>query len=225
VLRVSVSLIFKLDLHIHSIYSKDSSNSIDNIIEGIKKLGLDGFALTDHDTLAGISEASKKKDDLLFIPALEVSAKNAHILVFDPIELVPDNLGIIETVEIIHEQGALAVLAHPFGLPHGWVNRKNVEKANFDAIEVANSAQFPYRYILEKNLRLANELGLPGTGGSDSHVASTIGKAYTLVESSSRDMGDILDGIKKGHTKWYGSPISFVQRIEKYFPKKENMIT
>lgn len=217
-------MIFKLDLHIHSIYSKDSSNTIDNIIKRIKKLGLDGFALTDHDTLNGISEASQKKDDLLFIPALEVSAKNAHILAFDPIELIPDNLGIIETVEIIHEQGALAILAHPYGLPRSWVNRKIVEQANFDAIEVANSAQFPYRYILKKNLRLANKLSLPEIGGSDSHVPSTIGKAYTLIESSSRDIDDILESIKKGHTKWYGSPISFVQRIEKYFPKKEKMI-
>jgi len=217
-------LIFKLDLHIHSIYSKDSSNTIDNIIKRIKKLGLDGFALTDHDTLNGISEASQKKDDLLFIPALEVSAKNAHILAFDPIELIPDNLGIIETVEIIHEQGALAILAHPYGLPRSWVNSKIVEQAKFDAIEVANSAQFPYRYILKKNLRLASKLSLPEIGGSDSHVPSTIGKAYTLIESSSRDIDDILDSIKKGRTKWYGSPISFVQRIEKYFPKKEKMI-
>jgi hypothetical protein len=214
-------LSFKLDLHIHSIYSRDSSNTIDDIIEQVKKLGLDGFALTDHDTIDGISEASKKKEDLIFIPALEISAKRAHILAFDPIELIPDNLGIIETVETIHDQGALAALAHPYGLPRSWVNRRIIEKADFDAIEVANSAQFPYRYILKKNLRLANELSLPELGGSDSHVPSTIGKAYTLVESPSRDIGDILDGIKKGKTKWFGSSISLYQRIEKYFLKKE----
>ncbi|MBD3207370.1 PHP domain-containing protein [Candidatus Bathyarchaeota archaeon] len=210
----------KLDLHIHSIYSKDSSNTIEVIFDRIRKLGLDGFALADHDTIEGIPRALSKKDDIIFIPALEISAKGAHILALDPVEIIPAGLGIVETVELIQEQGSVALLAHPYGFPRSWVKPETVENAGFDAIEVANSAQFPYKLILEKNLKLAEKLGLPQTGGSDSHIPSTIGNAYTIIESSSREINDILDAIIEGKTTWYGTSISIIQRIKKYLPKR-----
>ena len=72
----------------------------------------------------------------MFIPALEVTAKGAHILALDPTELVEPDLSMKETVELIHDQGSLAVLAHPYGLPRSWVNINQVEGAGFDAIEV-----------------------------------------------------------------------------------------
>jgi len=209
-----------LDLHIHSIYSKDSSNTIDVIFERVRKLGLDGFALADHDTIEGIPRAHSKKDDIVFIPALEISARGAHILALNPVEIIPSGLGIVETVELVHEQGSVAILAHPYGFPRSWVNPETVENADFDAIEVANSAQFPYQLILEKNLRLAEKLGLPQTGGSDSHIPATIGSAYTVIESSTREINDVIDAIIKGRTTWYGNPISIIHRITKYLPKR-----
>lgn len=209
----------KLDLHIHSIYSKDSSNTIEVIFDRIRKLSLDGFALADHDTIDGIPRALSKKDDILFIPALEISAKGAHILALDPVEIIPAGLGIVETVELVHEQGSVALLAHPYGFPRSWVNSETIENAEFDAIEVANSAQFPYKLILEKNIKLAEKLGLPQTGGSDSHIPTTIGNAYTIIESSSREITDVLDAIIEGKTTWYGTSISIIQRIKKYLPK------
>jgi len=107
----------KLDLHIHSVYSNDSVNTIDGIVEGIKQKGLQGYALTDHDSIEGHSEALRKKADLIVIPAMEITAKNCHVLAYDPNESIPMGLSIGETVDRIHEQGATAVLAHPFGIP------------------------------------------------------------------------------------------------------------
>jgi len=212
----------KLDLHVHSYYSRDGFSSIEEIVDRVTRQGLDGFALTDHDTLEGLKEARETARGLVFVPALEVSAKGAHILALDPVGPIPVNLSIAETVDHIHDQGAVAVLAHPYGLPKSWVRIKEARTAHFDAIEVANSAQFPYSIICKMNQGLADRLGLPITGGSDSHIPETVGRAFTLVEADSSEVCDVLKAIRLGRTSVGGSYTRLSEWLCKNIKKKKN---
>jgi predicted metal-dependent phosphoesterase TrpH len=205
----------KLDLHIHSVYSPDSLNTIDDIVKGIKQKGLQGYALTDHDTIEGHSEALNKKSDLIVIPAMEITAKNCHVLAYDLNEPIPRGLSLGETVDRIHEQGATAVLAHPFGLPRSWISVRSVKATKLDAIEVANAAQVPYRLIMKLNRDLAESMGLPETGGSDSHMPSTIGRAYTIVDSLSTEVEDVIRSIREGRTEVEGRGTGLFERLKK----------
>ena len=212
----------KLDLHIHSTYSPDSFSSVDEINSRIKEIGFQGYALADHDTMDGLEEALSKSGDLAVIPGMEVSAKGAHVLVLDPSETMPIGLSIPEVVDRVHDQGAMAILAHPYGLPRSWPKMAEVEGTSFDAIEVANSAQVPYEMICELNRRLADRLNLPITGGSDSHIPKTIGRSYTIVESESTDYNDVIKAIKLGRTKVGGSHTTFGEWFEKNVSKRLN---
>jgi len=49
---------FKSDLHCHSIFS-DGSNTPEELVEIAKKIGLQGIALTDHDTFDGLERLEK----------------------------------------------------------------------------------------------------------------------------------------------------------------------
>jgi predicted metal-dependent phosphoesterase TrpH len=204
-----------LDLHIHSVYSTDGVNTIDTITRRIQEIGFRGYALADHDTMEGLPEAFRKKVDLVLVPAMEVTARGAHVLALDPNEAVPTGLSVAETVDRIHEQGATAVLAHPYGLPRNWISINSVKHAGLDAVEVANSAQFPYDYICGLNRRLAEELDLPMTGGSDAHIPDTIGRAYTIIDTPSTELQDIIDSIRKGRTEIGGSGITLAERYRK----------
>lgn len=212
----------KLDLHIHSTYSPDSFSSVVAIHSRIKEIGFQGYALADHDTMNGLEEALQMSGDLAVIPAMEVSAKGAHVLVLDPTETMPAGLRISEVVDRVHDQGATAILAHPYGLPRSWPNISEVEGTSLDAIEVANSAQVPYEVICELNRRLANRMNLPMTGGSDSHIPKTIGRSYTIVESESTDYNDVIKAIKLGRTKVGGSHTRFGEWFEKNVSKRLN---
>jgi predicted metal-dependent phosphoesterase TrpH len=214
----------KLDLHIHSVYSPDSFNTIDTINKRLIEQCFDGYALTDHDTIEGVKEAQEKAGDLIIIPALEISAQGAHILALDPTDLVEPDLAPAETVELIHQQGATAILAHPYGLPRSWVNINRVKEAGFDAIEVANSAQIPYGYICSLNRKLAEKLGLPITGGSDSHIPETIGRSYTVVEADSGEVDDIIKAIRLGHTTVGGTYTRITEWFGKNFKKKRRLL-
>jgi predicted metal-dependent phosphoesterase TrpH len=210
----------KLDLHIHSEYSTDAFNTIDLINNKIKGIGYDGYALADHDTIEGLKEANEKKGELIFLPALEVSARGAHIIALNPTDIIKPGLSLSETVEVIHEQGATAILAHPYSLPRSWVSINQVREASFDAIEVANSTQIPYNYICALNQKLADRLGLPATGGSDSHIPETIGRSYTIIESESTEPDDIIEAIRLGRTTVGGSYMRITEWYSKIIKKK-----
>ena len=62
-----------VDLHIHSSCS-DGSDSIDELLEAIKREGIRIFSLTDHDTVKGIREMEKiVPEEIRFIPGVEFS--------------------------------------------------------------------------------------------------------------------------------------------------------
>ncbi len=73
------------DLHTHSTYS-DGSLKPQELIQKAVRSGLDGIALTDHDTVSGIDEAvvEAKKHHFVFIPGIELTTdfgdSEVHIL-------------------------------------------------------------------------------------------------------------------------------------------------
>ncbi len=107
------------------------------------------------------------------------------------------------------------MLAHPYAIPRSMVRLREAEGAGFDAIEVANSAQIPFDFVMGWNRDLAEKLGLPQTGGSDSHIPETFGRAYTIVESASREPEDVIKAIKEGRTNVVGQGIGLGDRLRR----------
>ena len=54
-----VKEMLKLDLHIHSQYSEDARGTPKEIIKSLKKKGINGMCITDHNTVKGSLEALK----------------------------------------------------------------------------------------------------------------------------------------------------------------------
>lgn len=69
-----------MDLHIHSNYSADGKQNIDDILKSTKSKGFDVIAITDHDTLDAYNElfdyAKNDLTDPLIIPGIEFTVDN-----------------------------------------------------------------------------------------------------------------------------------------------------
>ena len=71
----------KLDLHVHSQYSEDGAGSPKDIIRSLKKKGLQGMVITDHNTVKGSLKAVKiAPKDFIVIPGIEISTADGHML-------------------------------------------------------------------------------------------------------------------------------------------------
>ena len=192
----------KLDLHIHSTYSRDGTAAPKDILKFSKKIGLDGFAIADHNAIDGAIETFSMgvSEDLLVVRAIEVSAVEGHVLAYGVKEIVPKGLSVAETVEKIHELGGVAVAAHPKRFPSG-VGLDVARTEKFDAIEVLNGGSSRRSNVAAK--RIAEARSLPVVGGSDAHEIKQVGKCYTVVEGVASE-DDVLEAIRRGRTSLGG---------------------
>jgi predicted metal-dependent phosphoesterase TrpH len=185
-------LSLKIDLHVHTCYSRDSSITLKQVVAYSKKRGLDGVAITDHNTVKGALKL--KTRDILIVPGIEVSTLNGHLLGINVTAPIPAKLDIEETIRLIHEAGGIAVAPHPTTFYKSPPSRR---VSSYDAVEVMNASSVPFPVFTYLSKRFADGLGLPQTGGSDSHYAPEIGAAYTMVEADS-DVDEIVCAIKNG---------------------------
>ncbi|MGQ9460057.1 MAG: CehA/McbA family metallohydrolase [Candidatus Bathyarchaeaceae archaeon] len=200
----------KIDLHVHTCYSYDAVTTPKEVITYSKKRGLDGVAITDHDTLHGALKLLQK-NEILVIPGIEITAMDGHVIALNITKTIPPKLDLSETVQRIHEAGGIAVAAHPTSIYKSTFNQR---VTSCDAIEVINSAAVPFSFSTYLSQKLATRLKLPQTGGSDAHYAPEIGAAYTIVEADP-DIDEIIQTIKRGATLPLGKPIPWRVRLRR----------
>jgi predicted metal-dependent phosphoesterase TrpH len=202
----------KLDLHIHSEYSDDATGSYKEIIQNLQRKGLDGMALTDHNTVEGAMKAQEHAPkDFIVIPGIEVSTKDGHLLGLNVHEVIPKGLSVENTTERIIEAGGIAIVPHLYRNMSG-IKKEKLMKIyqKIPAIEVFNSCSLPKTNL--KTARVAREYDLGGTGGSDSHEPFYVGSGYTLVDTTDRSIDSILHEIEKKQTWGEGTTLPLEYR-------------
>ncbi len=190
----------KLDLHIHSQYSEDAIGSPKDIIKSLKKKGLRGMAITDHNTVEGGLKAVKiAPKDFIVIPGIEISTADGHMLALNVEKNIARNLSIQETVEKILDQGGTPIVPHLFRNMSGIKKEKlKTIHQKINTIEVFNACSMPKTNL--KIAKIAKEFNLGGTGGSDSHDPAYAGYAYTVVDTTDINADTILSEINKKKT-------------------------
>ncbi|HEW93403.1 hypothetical protein DRN84_00175 [Candidatus Geothermarchaeota archaeon] len=205
----------RLDLHIHTFYSRDAVNTIDDIIKFARLRGIDGIAITDHNRIDAALKYSKTIDEILVIPGIEVDTRYGHIILLNVHKEPPktDNLDILK--EFAEDENGIMVLAHPYASL--FTKRKNVETIihKVHAVEVANASDFKVDTNFRKLLDLAKRYNIGITAGSDSHIPDTIGYAYIEVES--KEVDEIIRDIINRRCKIYYKSVSINLRMKKIF--------
>jgi len=199
----------RIDLHVHTHYSYDSLITPKELVFYSKKCGLDGVAITDHDTIEGVLKIAKETD-IAIIPGIEVSSSEGHILGLNVQEQIPKKLSSDETVDKIHAAGGIAVACHPTAFLK--ISLGKYTNSKFDAVEVINSSAFPFDYSVKHSRRIASRLGTVQVAGSDAHYGPEIGYAYTFVDAELR-VDEIIKAISKGLCQPFGRAIPLTTRL------------
>jgi len=211
--------VLSVELHTHSALSHDGRDPVELLLAQASAVGLDALAVTDHDEIDASIEAAEKAPDygLVGIVGMEVTCAAGHVLAFGIEELIPSGLSFDETLDLIREQGGIAVVPHPFQKArHGVAAHITDEQlASADAIEVYNSRLFTGRSNRQAE-KFAVRNGLPMTAGSDAHISEMVGQAVTEVGADDRSAAAILSAIAEGRTSVVGKRTPWTVSVRQF---------
>ncbi len=204
----------RADTHVHTKYSgigrlgflrfPESISEPKDVVKNAHSLGLNVVCITDHNTLEGAFKAKEFEDEFPGTEVVigeEISTLDGEIIGLYLNERVPRDLPAEETVDLIRDQGGLAVAPHPFSLHCPSLGEK-IESLDLDAIEVLNAGHID-GYANSKALELGSDERWAKLGGSDSHAINTLAYAHTLFEGESAE--DLRRSIKNRTTDAKGS--------------------
>jgi predicted metal-dependent phosphoesterase TrpH len=199
----------RLDLHVHSTYSPDSRLSLDAAVERLGPQGLNGFALTDHNTVAGhatLRAFAERFPQYRFVPGIEVSTSDGHLLALGVGEVPPLHRPVAETVEWVEAHGGVAVPAHPARRSHG-IGRRLAERLKVPALETVNGHNSELANARAAVIAARRTLG--ETGGSDAHDVEGVGRAYTVFPEGVDRLEDLLEELRRRRTLSAGKSLGF----------------
>jgi len=207
----------KCDLHLHSKYSFDSLADPKKIVGNALKHGLQCIAIADHGNISGALEARGYARagnlPILIIISEEVKSKSGDILALNIKKPIPDHIPAQEAIARIHEQGGLAIAAHPFGLWCGFNEPLENRLGSIDGVEVLNASVFAGN---KTAAAFAQKHDLPFTAGSDAHFTNEfIGKAWLelpLDYSPSLTPEAVIAAIKQKSGIVGGHQASFIEK-------------
>jgi predicted metal-dependent phosphoesterase TrpH len=196
----------KVDLHVHTCYSKDSATSLEEVIQATRQHGLDRVAITDHNRLEGALRLRDLAPETVIVGE-EIRTTQGELLGFFLEEEVPADLSPEEAIAHIRQQGGIVGVSHPLDrVRREAIAEKALEglKGQLDCLEAFNARCLRPAYN-HRAARLAAEWELPVTAGSDAHHPIEIGQAYVeMPDFSGRD--DFLEALGQGRVQGRLSP-------------------
>jgi predicted metal-dependent phosphoesterase TrpH len=175
---------------------------------------LDVIAITDHERIdAALAARTMAREQGLRVEVVvgeEVSTLGGHLLALFIGERVRPLRSLRTTIAEVHEQGGIAIPAHPL-VPYplcaqGWVLRRLLAdrdpRIRPDAIEAFNPTMFG-RPWHGRVVAFAAEHGLATVGNSDAHEAAAVGTGWSSFPG--RTAEELRQAILAGETHHHGS--------------------
>jgi predicted metal-dependent phosphoesterase TrpH len=195
----------KADLHIHTNLG-DGLDSIEAILEHVEaRTDLDVLAITEHDKLEVALRAreawARGRYRYDFVPGVEITTLEGHLVALFLEEPVPSLRGAEETIEAVHAQGGVCFVPHPMSRLTRSIGARTLDRLDAlgmlpDGMELATASPTGLTY-LAKAARLNRErYHLPVVGASDAHFLPAIGSGYTIFDGTSA--GDLRAAFADG---------------------------
>lgn len=195
---------FKVDFHTHSVASPDGAITKNQYKAMLEQGKLDCIAVTDHNTISMALELSAELGDKVIVGE-EITTEQGEVIGLFLSEEIPAMLTLEDTIGRIKAQGGIVYIPHPFETVRKGVSAHDLVRVvhDVDIVEVHNGrAVFQNRS--SDALKWAEECGVLGAAGSDSHGVTGWGRTYTML--SAMPTRENLLELMKTATLNYGSP-------------------
>lgn len=210
--------VMKFEMHAHTKYSYDSILSVKSLMKIAKRKGLDGVAITDHNSIKAHKEAKKysKRNDLKFIPGVEIKSTKGDFLCYN-IREMPSSKKPLEILDFVKKRGGFCAIAHPLDFHrvscsfYDKTLMKSLVRKNV-FLEL-NARSLPKS--VKKVLSFGKEINAKFIAGSDSHFFCEVGRNITELDSK---LNVKSFDFKSSYFSLMTSPCSFmIKRFRKLF--------
>ena len=200
-------------MHSHSVSSDDSRATAEQYLKWIhvlRKRGhtIDGIVLTEHRKFDSDADYSSlgREYGVLVLKGSELDTRYGHFLVYgvndgllEAVDFADVTMDPVRLIVEAEAHGALAIPAHP--------GRPRIGLCEF----VDNGVEFPGLGIVEtlnggsrsgeneRALEMAGRRGYRGIGGSDAHLASSIGTCLTSFDADITDERELVEALRSGN--------------------------
>ncbi|MDQ1403975.1 MAG: hypothetical protein QOG03_2291 [Actinomycetota bacterium] len=194
----------KVDMHVHTMWSGDSTTTPDELAAGVAASGVDVVCITDHNAIRGAVElAASGALGCRVIVGQEVRTTAGEVIGLFLTERIPFGLKPHEAATHVRDQGGLVYIPHPFDPMRHCLEvgalRRLVDGGLVDAIEVING-KTSLDALNAEAASFAREFDLAAGAGSDAHVGEAIGAAYAVVGDFT-DAASFLTALRVGATE------------------------
>jgi predicted metal-dependent phosphoesterase TrpH len=203
----------RADLHIHTLASDGTAGIVEILDHVERNTELDVIAITDHERIdAAVAGRAIARDLGLSFEVVvgeEVTTLGGHLLALWLERPVKPFRTMRTTIAEIHDQGGIAIPAHPL-VPYplcaqGFVLRRllaDEPRYRPDAIEAFNPTTLGKPWH-QRVVRFADEHGLARVGNSDAHSLDAIGIGWTTFHG--RDGDALRSAIAARETHHHGT--------------------
>jgi predicted metal-dependent phosphoesterase TrpH len=177
----------RVDMHLHTRRSFDSLNDPPALLDAAAARGVEILCITDHNEI-GTALAMKEKFPERIIVGEEVkTAEGVDVIGLFIQTQIPKSTPARQTCDLIHEQGGLVYVPHPFARGKGGGGRiLEVIADQVDAVEGFN-ARLHDQALNRQAVEWARARGLLLGAGSDAHTLSEVGRGHVELARFSDD--------------------------------------
>jgi len=213
------------DMHVHSRYSSDSKTPVRSIVESWERFGVLPL-VCDHNSITGsvkvYKEICSKDPNVPMILAEEILTSEGEIIGAFLNEEIPPYLSAEETLDTIRDQGAVAIVPHPFCSFRSSVIRAAVLDRivhRVDIIEGFNGMAADERdnYYARRYAVLHDK---PVSAGSDAHAPEQLGLTYVAMPAFASP-SELLRSIRTAEIH-FRRAFPTTHPMNRHFPGTEN---
>ena len=212
----------RVDMHLHTFRSFDCLSDPERVIQAADARGIGRICVTDHNEIEAALRLKSIFPDRVIVGEEVKTAERVDVIGLYIQEKIPKGTPAARTCEMIHAQGGIVYMPHPYASGKGGDGALLAELRDLiDAVEVFNARL----HKPEQNERAADwarRHEKPGGAGSDAHTLAEVGRAYVEVPIFDDAPAAFLNALRSG--KIHGETTPRIAHVASTYAKVHKVV-
>jgi predicted metal-dependent phosphoesterase TrpH len=171
----------RVDMHLHTSRSFDCLNDPLALLDAASARGIDIICVTDHNEIATALMLKQRFPERIIVGEEVKTAEGVDVIGLFMSRQIPKGTPARQTCDLIHEQGGIVYVPHPFARGKGDGGAiLGVIEDQVDAVEGFN-ARLHDQQLNQQAVEWAERRALPLGAGSDAHTLAEVGRGYARL--------------------------------------------